>query len=298
MSSNILSQIVKETILDEYYKSLKNIYCFTCSINYHEMVKESKSLMVNCKGARTEKLCKSVESGNKMFVYLHNMDYAMLIDYLNKLLKKKILGHGLSEQSKENLIAQLKRKLDYSYDNRRKVPLYKKDNTPFKSFKVKFEIENISPDDIPNISSKEKKNAKFFTSLYYLFYHLEVSLRNYLRKRLKAIYGASWEMTIKNSNLIPHAFALKKTVTLSECFPNRGDDLLNYCNWVDYPILIKSDDKIWDRNKEEKDEFCSHLNSMYKIRNAIAHNAETIPKEIIQEMEVFIKKYIRIFKQN
>ncbi|MEL6390865.1 MAG: hypothetical protein AAFQ02_11965, partial [Bacteroidota bacterium] len=52
------------------------------------------------------------------------------------------------------------------------------------------------------------------------------------------------------------------------------------------------------RKKEEKNEILAHLHTLTKIRNAIAHNAVTIPKEYQNEITVFLNKFIKIMKKN
>jgi len=51
------------------------------------------------------------------------------------------------------------------------------------------------------------------------------------------------------------------------------------------------------RGAKEADEVLAHLNSLSKIRNAIAHNTATIPKDYQDELTLFLKKYIKIVNQ-
>jgi hypothetical protein len=78
---------------------------------------------------------------------------------------------------------------------------------------------------------------------------------------------------------------------------DRGDNILFYCMWDDYGKIIKQYPLIFS-NSKDCDEVLAHLNSLAKIRNAIAHNTATIPKEYQDELTLFLKKYIKIMKNN
>lgn len=67
--------------------------------------------------------------------------------------------------------------------------------------------------------------------------------------------------------------------------------------WDDYAKIISTIPNTFKVAKE-KDEVLAHLNSLAKIRNAIAHNAATIPKEYQDELTIFLNKYIKILKNN
>ena len=78
---------------------------------------------------------------------------------------------------------------------------------------------------------------------------------------------------------------------------DRGDSILFYCMWDDYAKIIRHYPQIFSIAKD-CDEVLAHLNSLAKIRNAIAHNTATIPKEYQDELTLFLKKYIKIMKNN
>jgi len=224
--------------------------------------------------------------------HLRDCDEDFILDYMNALIKGRVKGHKLSDVVEDLLVRQFKAKLGFSFDKRKKNPLHKKSES-LKDFKIEFNVQGIKSDDFPHFNKKDRGNAKKFASLYHLFYHLEVSIRNYLKNRFVAVYKNDWQKKIIDSGLFVHAVTRKNVVDNTEYFTKRGDNILNYCNWNDYPQLIDLNNNIWDR-KTDKNEFMAHISTMYKIRNAIAHNAETIPPEMIKEMEVFLEKYIKI----
>ncbi|MAM30486.1 MAG: hypothetical protein CMC13_15820 [Flavobacteriaceae bacterium] len=151
--------------------------------------------------------------------------------------------------------------------------------------------------DIPFLNSKIKRNAHFFTKLYFLFYHLENSLRKFLVQRLTAIIGTNWEAELVSKVDLRKAEAIKTEVDLSEMLPNRGENILFYCMWDDYASIILEFPQIFD-NKRESNEIVAHLGTLTKIRNAIAHNVATIPKEYQDELTIFLRKFISILKKN
>lgn len=166
----------------------------------------------------------------------------------------------------------------------------------FIDFKINSENINFTPSDIPLLNNNERKNAHFFTRLYFLFYHLENSIRNFIKKRLLSIVGSDWENEIISNVDLKKAQTIKKETDLSEMMTERGDNILHYCMWDDYGKIVKQFPKIFN-TQIETDEIVAHLSSMTKIRNGIAHNSSTIPKEYQEELNVFLKKYIRILKK-
>lgn len=168
---------------------------------------------------------------------------------------------------------------------------------PFISYFVNPETLLWKPSDIPFLNSKTRKNAEFFSKLYFLLYHLENSLRNFLKTRLISIVGNDWEKDLLQNVDLTKAQSIKKEVSLSEMLPDRGDNILYYCMWDDYGKIIKHYPNVFTRPKEA-DEVLAHLNSLYKVRNAIAHNTMTIPKDYQDELTIFIKKYIKIMTHN
>lgn len=173
----------------------------------------------------------------------------------------------------------------------------KEDEVPFISYSIDPESLNWRPSDIPFLNSKTKKNAEFFSKLYFILYHLENSLRKFLTTRLHSILGPSWANELLNSVDLQKAQAIRHETNLSEMLQDRGDSILFYCMWDDYGKIIKRYPSIFTIQKD-CDEVLAHLNSLAKIRNAIAHNTVTIPKDYQDELTLFIKKYIKIMKSN
>lgn len=167
----------------------------------------------------------------------------------------------------------------------------------FISFSVNQESLDWKPSDIPFLNSKIKKNAEFFSKLYFLLYHLENSLRKFLNHRLSSIIGTNWETELIKNVDLTKAVAIRKETNLSEMLQDRGDSILFYCMWDDYGKIIRQYPQIFSIAKD-CDEVLAHLNSIAKIRNAIAHNTATIPKEYQDELTLFLKKYIKIMKNN
>lgn len=168
---------------------------------------------------------------------------------------------------------------------------------PFISFSIDQKNLEWKPSDIPLINSKIKKNADFFTKLYFLLYHLENSLRKFLKIRLQSILGSDWEIILSQTIDLSKAISIKNETNLSEMLQDRGNSILFYCMWDDYGKIIKQYPNIFSKNKDS-DEVLAHLNSLAKIRNAIAHNTATIPQEYQDELTLFLKKYIKIMKNN
>ncbi|HEY8659805.1 MAG TPA: hypothetical protein VIL78_12265, partial [Hanamia sp.] len=173
----------------------------------------------------------------------------------------------------------------------------KSDEVDFMSFSVNQDSLDWKPSDIPFLNSKIKKNAEFFSKLYFLLYHLENSLRKFLHSRLISILGTDWEKTLIQTVDLTKAVSIRKETNLSEMLQDRGDSILFYCMWDDYGKIIKQYPVIFS-NVKDCDEVLAHLNSLAKIRNAIAHNTATIPKEYQDELTLFLKKYIKIMKNN
>lgn len=175
--------------------------------------------------------------------------------------------------------------------------LIKEVETPFINYSVNADSLEWKPSDIPFLNSKIRKNAEFFSKLYFLLYHLENSIRKFLQQRLLSIIGNNWESEIVAYVDLKKAQAIKAEVNLSEMLSERGDSILYYCMWEDYTKIIRYKPEVFARPKEA-DEVLAHLNSLSKIRNAIAHNTSTIPKEYQDELTLFLKKYIKIMSQN
>jgi len=290
---HILIAILDNTI-GKQYQSLryKHCYCFRCSIKHYKSKINSETLPYNCKGKHNVSIrCKETP---KVKFSLRDESFDDILGYLNYLFKGHISGHTLPDNIKKLIIEQWEKKLEGKYDGRKKEPLYLEQGG-IKKIDFEIPIENIDRTQIPYLNNKEYKNADFFGSLYFLFYHIEVSMRNFLRSRLNKLYNSKteWEKAIKDTGNFNHAFALRKDIGLQKNYPKRGDDILNYCNWKDYMNVFDINSNIWNKS-DELDELKATFRVMYKIRNAIAHNAETITSDDIQAMKVFVKTYIRI----
>ena len=168
---------------------------------------------------------------------------------------------------------------------------------PFFNYNVDQNSLELKPSDLPFLNNKIKKNAEFFSKLYFLLYHLENSLRRFLSVRLQSILGNNWDNQTTQTVDLSKATSIRKETNLSEMLQDRGDSILFYCMWDDYGKIIKQYPQIFS-NTKDCDEVLAHLNSMAKIRNAIAHNTATIPKEYQDELTLFLKKYIKIMKNN
>jgi len=165
----------------------------------------------------------------------------------------------------------------------------------FIQFRIDENKLDWKPSDIPLVTSKIKKNAHFFTKLYYLFYHLENSIRKFLIKRLSSIIGSNWESEIIANVDLTKAQSIRKEVNLSKMLPNRGESILYYCMWDDYAKIMVEYPNIFS-NQKEANEIIAHLGTLTKIRNAIAHNTSTIPSEYQDELTVFLNKYMKLIK--
>lgn len=228
----------------------------------------------------------------KAFAYLRILPYSNIPKYLTDNSNKA--------KTKKKRIKFLKTKEGFhflsSFENELKVKIIIKE-TPFINYSINAENLEWKPSDIPFVNSKIKKNADFFSKLYFLLYHLENSIRKFLQSRLISIIGTEWEKTLLQSVDLAKALSIRKETSLSEMLPERGDNILYYCMWDDYGKIIKQYPQTFT-NSKEADEVLAHLNSLAKIRNAIAHNTATIPKEYQDELTLFLKKYIKIMKNN
>jgi len=206
-----------------------------------------------------------------------------------------------SKKGKSKKIKFLKSKSGYLlesiYENELKGKINEEEEIAFINYKIDPNSQNWKPSDIPFTNNKIRKNAEFFTTLYYLFYHLENSLRKFILNRLTSIVGANWEIELCKNIDLGKAQSIRNEVNLVEMLPERGDNILYYCMWDDYAKIVKFYPQMF-RVAKEADEILAHLNSMGKIRNAIAHNVATVPKEYQDELTIFLIKYIKILKSN
>ena len=216
-------------------------------------------------------------------------------------IPKYLSDNSKRSGNKKKVIKYLKSKngyhLEANFEEELRSKIKLEEEVPFINYKLDTDHLTWKPSDIPFINKKIKKNSEFFTTLYYLFYHLENSIRKFLIQRLTSIIGNEWEAELLANVDLNKAVSIKNEVNLTEMLPDRGDNILFYCMWDDYAKIISNIPGIFHVDKE-KNEILAHLNSMAKIRNAIAHNAATIPKEYQDELTIFLTKYIKILKKN
>lgn len=226
----------------------------------------------------------------KAFAHLKLVPYSNISQYLKDNSDKA--------KPKKKKVKYLKTKTGYNLEGHfeKEINAMIKDiEVPFINYSINAEHLEWKPSDIPFLNSKTKKAAEFFAKLYYLLYHLENSIRKFIAHRLLRIIGNTWEATLLLAVDLAKAESIRKEVSLSDMLPERGENILFYCMWDDYGKIIKVYPNMFS-NTKESDEILAHLNSLAKIRNAIAHNAATIPKEYLDELTVFLIKYVKIMK--
>ncbi len=221
-----------------------------------------------------------------------------LLPYSN--IPKYLTDNSNKAKTRKKKIKFLKTKEGFhfvsAFENELKLKI-KEEEVPFFEYNVDPDSLEWKPSDIPFINSKIRKNAEFFSKLYFLLYHLENSLRKFLTTRLQSILGNDWDNKLVQNVDLTKAQSIRKETNLSEMLQDRGDSILFYCMWDDYGKILRQYPMIFKVQKD-CDEVLAHLNSLAKIRNAIAHNTATIPKEYQDELTLFIKKYIKIMKNN
>lgn len=227
-----------------------------------------------------------------IFSVLRILPYSNISRYLNENSNKA--------KAKKDKAKYIKTKNGYHILSSFELELQaniKEDEKSFMTYSVNSEKMEWKPSDIPFLNTKIKKNADFFSKLYYLLYHLENSLRKFLTIRLQSILGSEWDKKLTSEVDLTKAQQIRTDTNLSEMLQERGDSILYYCMWDDYGKIIKKFPNIFSIQKD-CDEILAHLNSLAKVRNAIAHNTATIPSEYQDELTLFIKKYIKIMKNN
>lgn len=228
----------------------------------------------------------------KAFKHLRILPYSNIPKYLNdnsnKATKKKKVIKFIKTKEGFHFVS--------SFETELKAKI-KDEEVDFINFSVNQDSLDWKPSDIPFLNSKIKKSAEFFSKLYFLLYHLENSIRKFLNTRLSSLLGSDWEKTLIQTVDLTKAVSIRRETNLSEMLQDRGDSILFYCMWDDYAKIIRQYPQIFSIAKD-CDEVLAHLNSLAKIRNAIAHNTATIPKEYQDELTLFLKKYIKIMKNN
>jgi len=226
------------------------------------------------------------------FTKLRQVSYSNISQYLRQNSNKA--------KPKKKKIKFIQTKIGYlfesTYEKELKATFRTKEDKII-NFKVDISSLSWKPSDIPFTNNKIRSNAHFFTKLYFLFYHLENSIRNFLVQRLSKVIGPQWETEIIIKVNLLKAVSIRKEVSLSDMLPKRGDNILYYCLWDDYAKIINEFPQTF-KDSNEKNSIVAHLNTATKIRNAIAHNAVTIPKEYQVELTVFLNKFIRVMKNN
>jgi len=230
---------------------------------------------------------------SEAFSFLRLTPYSNIPKYLNDNSKK----NGNRKKKIKYLKSKSGYHLEANFEEELRDKINLEEEVPFINYKLDTEHLTWKPSDIPFTNSKIRKNAEFFTTLYFLFYHLENSIRKFLIKRLTSLLGTSWESVLCSQVDLNKALSIRSEVNLTEMLPDRGENILFYCMWDDYAKIIAQIPHIF-KLAREKDEVLAHLNSLAKIRNAIAHNASTIPKEYQDELTIFLTKYIKILKNN
>jgi hypothetical protein len=232
--------------------------------------------------------CFTAKQISVLFTELRLTPYSNIAQYLNSKTKGK-KGSVRFIKNKDNSFHFVS---TYEKELAQKIQI---DELPFINFTIDTESLDWKPQDIPFLNSKIKKNAEFFTRLYYLLYHLENSIRKFLTQKLSSSIGSNWENELLNNVELTKAQSIRKETNLSEMLSDRGDSILYYCMWDDYGKIIKQYPTIFN-NQKDCDEIIAHLNTLAKVRNAIAHNTVTIPQEYQEELTLFLKKYIKIVK--
>lgn len=229
---------------------------------------------------------------------LNSFKHLKLLPYSN--IPQYLKDNSNAAKPKKKKVKYIKTKsgfhLEGNFEKELKQKI-KEVEVPFINYSVNADSFEWKPSDIPFLNNKIRKSAEFFSKLYFLLYHLENSLRKFLQQRLSSVLGTDWEKIVLQNVDLTKAQSIRKEVSLSEMLPERGENILYYCMWDDYGKIIKFQPTVFTKPKET-DEILAHLNSLSKIRNAIAHNTLTIPKDYQDELTLFIKKYIKIMAHN
>lgn len=274
------------------------------------MLEELKDFVQTVENFDKLKSSEQVDFFGHFFIYVKKQDFFTPSQIENAFATLRLLPYSNVPQylnDNSNKAKTKKKKVKFiktkdgfhflsSYENELKSKIQVRE-VDFINFSVNQDSLELKPSDIPFLNSKIKKNAEFFSKLYFLLYHLENSIRKFLNTRLSSILGSDWEKTLIQTVDLTKATSIRKETNLSEMLQDRGDSILFYCMWDDYGKIIKQYPQIFS-NAKDCDEVLAHLNSLAKIRNAIAHNTATIPKEYQDELTLFLKKYIKIMKNN
>lgn len=287
-----------QSVFNPLQKEIKDTFCGSCAIGIFLKLKDGLPYTgINCKkqdkgGGRTN-LCGQLP-GVAFHRFRDKLTEDEIILFLNFLLKGKLQGQRIDKEYFQ-YIKNYVLKRGYSYNLRKRNPIERTHSYLFSEYIPEIDPKTIKSDDIPNLNNRTRNNALFFSRLYCLFYHLENSVRHFLKSRLISIHGQKWEEKILIDLDLKRNEAIRKETNLSNLFPKRGNTILNYCMWDDYGKIMLKYPLIFNKSYKVN-EIVAHLNSMTKIRNAIAHNADTIPKENLDELDVFLKKFIAVFK--
>ena len=274
------------------------------------MLEELKDFIQTAENFDNLKAAEKVDFFGHFFIYVKKQDFftptqiekafstLRILPYSN--VPQYLTDNSNKAKTKKKKVKFIKTKEGFHFLSAYEIELKSKikdKEVDFINFAVNQDGLDWKPSDIPFLNSKIKKNAEFFSKLYFLLYHLENSIRKFLNSRLSSILGSDWEKNLIQTVDLTKAVAIRKETNLSEMLQDRGDSILFYCMWDDYGKIIRQYPQIFSIAKD-CDEVLAHLNSIAKIRNAIAHNTATIPKEYQDELTLFLKKYIKIIKNN
>lgn len=155
--------------------------------------------------------------------------------------------------------------------------------------------QTIKKDEIVDTEVFEldiRKQAKDMTSIYYLLFCLENSIRKLVCDRLKEKYGAAWW----NTN-VPESVR-KKVSTRQKYekdtpFSERSDEPIFYADFSDLIDIIEKNWADFSDTFRSIESVKSTLSTLNILRRPIAHNS-VIGEDEIQRFKLHIKDWIRI----
>lgn len=154
--------------------------------------------------------------------------FLRLTPYSN--IPKYLTDNSKRNGNKKKKIKYLKSKSGYhleaNFEDELRGKINLEEEVPFINYKLNSESLSWKPSDIPFTNNKIRKNAEFFTTLYFLFYHLENSIRKFLVQRLIGILGSNWESELCSKVDLTKAMSIRSEVSLTEMLPERGEHIL------------------------------------------------------------------------
>lgn len=293
MESDRLAQfkIMFKEVFDPIYNyDLKDDFCFYCSFKLYESIKNHTHFKNDCHGKRKGNVCTLSPSTvlARNYVKLESDDKTL--DYLNFLYKNKLSQHRLSVTLKKKFRDYLQHNLSLSFDSKSSSPFGLNRNNLISD--VHLPYDEFKEGDFTLLSEKYYEISHQYSSYYRLFYLIENSLRKYIKIKLNNKYNNRWASQLKEDVNLKRAEKIMLNTNLNDLFPKRGNDILNYCNWSDYSNIIAKYPDLFPNHDEIK----SHIQSVEKFRNAIAHHATIIDESLEDEIKVFTRKFIKIIK--